>query len=66
MEIRINEAGKDLRIKLIGNANKITGGQFGIYNNKGDIYITSDNEALLEIEINPSSMVRQLQMDGVP
>ena len=54
--IRINdEAGKDLSIKLIGNANKITGGQFGIYNDKGDIYITSDNEASLEIEINSSS-----------
>ncbi|MDD4113833.1 MAG: hypothetical protein PHC56_12520 [Herbinix sp.] len=37
-KIHINEAGKDLRIKLIGNAKKITGGQFGIHNDKGYIW----------------------------
>jgi hypothetical protein len=48
--IRINEADKDLSIKLIGNANKITCGQSGIYNYSGDIHIMSDNEASLEID----------------
>ena len=46
---------KALNIKLIGDDNKITGGQFGIYNYSGDIHITSDSEASLEINQNGSS-----------